>query len=75
MKKALAFTGSRLYKLQVRWSPQRNKSKEKPMARVPALRTVTIDDGKMEKEERSGEQGMQLAAARDWEPSTMKLDL
>ncbi|KYM94980.1 hypothetical protein ALC62_14575 [Cyphomyrmex costatus] len=47
--------GSRLYKLQVRWLPQRNKSKEKPMARVPALHTVTIDDCKMEKEERGGE--------------------
>lgn len=71
-----ASIGSRLYKLQVRWSLQRNKSKEKPMARVPALRTVTIGDGKMEKEEKGGEQGMQLSAARDWEPSTtMGLDL
>lgn len=33
-----ATTGSRLHKLQVRWSSQRNKSKEKPMARVLALR-------------------------------------
>lgn len=41
--------------MQVRWLPQRNKSKEKPMARVPVLHTVTIDGGKMEKEERGGE--------------------
>ena len=49
-------TGSRLYKLQVRWLPQCNKSKEKPMIRVPVLYTVTIDDdGKMEREEKDGE--------------------